>query len=1029
VTTAISDEQLARLSRIPIFAPLKKAELARVLKDSREVSLEKGAIVFSAGEPADGMYVVLSGHVEAWGGGLQGGLVGEFRDGDFFGEMALVLDEPRTATLQCAADSRLLVVSRETFARTLESNPRVHAYLEEVRLARRADTIGRNPLCSLLDPRVREELAPRFEEEVRERGDVVFSAGDPADAFYLVLSGELEVWGGEGGSQLIGHLGPPSSFGEQALLLHQARVATIRVAERARLLVLGRELFERTFADNPRVMEYLEDIREDRGLQLMEQVPLFSFLDAAERRVLRAQLKDVSFEQGDVVCEAGEEGDAFYVVRSGELEVWGGAHGRELLDTIGPSGCFGEDSLVLGAPRNATVKAAGPVRLLALERHAFERFFLRKPKAVAYLTEARRRRRAAAFNQISLFKLVDPDALEDVRDEFVEQTFRKGEAVCRAGESSTTFYVVLNGALDVWSAAEPPAKLARLGAGDFFGELAVILGEKRAATVVAAQRSQLLGLPKDAFTRLFLRNPRSLEYFSRVMCQRLSSTITGESVGTGELDITVDGQPGAVGKSLVAATLAALLREITRAPVLLLRLGAADPNERLPGLHLHLAGIAHSFEVVRGGLLEHAHAHGPVELTVGFEKDASADRLGGQLSELVSRLGDDFKYKVFDMAGGAPALSAAAQEFADVRVEIVARAEPEFPVARARPGTQAARYTVVNLHDPQSRRIAVSACAPFVIPEQPGLDAESVLAHPRSPAALPLWRLARKILGRSVGLVLGGGAAFGLSHLGVLQVLEKNSVPVDLVVGCSIGSMIAISYAAGFGVERMIEKAHEMGGRGYLVTGLDFTLFRPGIIAGERLKSRFSPLLCNKETFEDLVLPCRTVATDIRTGELVAIGRGRLEDAYRASIAVPLVISPEQQGGRVLVDGGVADPVPAETARQMGADLVIAVPVVPRLKKGVETVISKWFGRLNAFNPFAFGRGEEMPNSLDITMNSLQTLQHELGVYKVISADVTIQPELADFTWTDFDRSRELVERGATAAEAALPALRKALSL
>jgi NTE family protein len=587
--------------------------------------------------------------------------------------------------------------------------------------------------------------------------------------------------------------------------------------------------------------------------------------------------------------------------------------------------------------------------------------------------------------------------------------------------------VVLNGALDVWSAAEPSAKLARLGPGDFFGELAVILGEKRAATVVAAQRSQLLGLPKDAFTRLFLRNPRSLEYFSRVMCQRLSSTITGERVGTGELDITVDGEPGAVGKSMVAGTLAALLHEITRAPVLLLRLRVADPNERLPGLHLHLAGIAQSFEVVRTSLLE--HAHGPVELVVGFEPEASADRLGGQLSELVSRLGDDFKYKVFDMAGGAPALSAAALEFADVRVEIVARAEPEFPAERARPGTQAARYTVVNLHNPQSRRIAVSACAPFVIPEQAGLGPESVLAHPRSPAALPLWRLARKILGRSVGLVLGGGAAFGISHLGVLQVLEKNKVPVDLVVGCSIGSMIAISYAAGFGVAQMVEKAHEMGGRGYLVTGLDFTLFRPGIIAGERLKSRFSPLLCNKETFEDLVLPCRTVATDIRTGELVAIGRGRLEDAYRASIAVPLVISPEQQGERVLVDGGVADPVPAETARQMGADLVIAVPVVPRLRKGVETVISKWFGRMNAFNPFAFGRGEEMPNSLDITMNSLQTLQHELGVYKVISADVTIQPELADFTWTDFDRSRELVERGAAAAEAALPALRKALSL
>jgi len=141
---------------------------------------------------------------------------------------------------------------------------------------------------------------------------------------------------------------------------------------------------------------------------------------------------------------------------------------------------------------------------------------------------------------------------------------------------------------------------------------------------------------------------------------------------------------------------------------------------------------------------------------------------------------------------------------------------------------------------------------------------------------------------------------------------------------------------------------------------------------------------------------------------------------------VPMVLSPEALDGRVLVDGGVADPVPAETVRHMGADLCIAVPVVPPLKKGVETAISKWAGRLNLLNPFAYlAATPGMPNFFDITMNSLQTLQHELGLYKVISADVSILPELSDFTWTDFDRSHELVERGVEAAEAALPELRR----
>jgi NTE family protein len=1028
VKDQVDDARLAQLSKVPLLSTMDPGELAEVAAACEEICLEAGSVVFPAGGPGDALYVVLSGALQAWAGGLEGGLVGEFRSSDVFGEQAVLLDTPRSATVQVTEDCRLLVVGKATVERCLERHAGARAYLDELRRRRRVEALGRNPLCALLGPDVLPELESELEERVYERGDHVFRAGDRGEEMYLVLAGELEVWGGEAASgQLIGHLGPPNSFGELALLLDQPRAGTVRVAERARLLVISREVFERRFRDDPRTREYLDDLRENRDIQLLEQIPLFSYLGAEERRIVRGLLREVSFDQGEVVCRAGEDGDALYIVRSGELEVWGGDRGRELVGTIGPSGFFGEDALVLGVPRSATVKASGPVRLLALEREVFERFFLHNPKAVAYLAEVRHRRRAAAVQQISLFNLVSRDALAEVQSDFVEQTFRKGQTVCRAGDESTTFYIVLGGELEVWSAAEAPVRLARLGPGDFFGELAVILGEKRAATVIAAQRTQLLGLPKEAFTRLFLRDPRSLEYFSRIMCQRLSSTISGERVETGALEIAVVSQPGLVGNTLVASTLAALLHEITGRDVLLVSMLQVGQDEPLPGLNVHLENLAQGFEAVRRGLELPAHA--VVELTVGFEAGGSAEKYGAQLSELVNHLGTDFKYKVFDMPGGLPEMAASAGDFVDVLVEIVEQAGPCFPTPDVRPGgPQTVRYPVLNLHNRRSRRIAISATLPFVIPDEPGFGPAAALANRRTPAALPMWRLARKILGRSVGLVLGGGAAFGLSHLGVLQVLEQNAVPIDLLVGCSIGSMVAVSYAAGFPLDEMIRRAHEMGRAGYVAGGLDFTLFRPGIIAGERLKSRFSPLLGDKQTFEDLLLPCRTVATDIRSGELVAIGSGRLEDAYRASIAVPLVIAPEVLDERVFVDGGVADPVPAETARQMGADVCIAVPVVPRLKKGVETVIQRWVTRVNAFNPLSYlGPGKDVPNALDITMNSLQTLQHELGLYKIISADVTIRPELSDFTWTDFDRSRELVERGVQAAEAALPALRKAM--
>src|SRR5262249_56366690 len=134
-------------------------------------------------------------------------------------------------------------------------------------------------------------------------------------------------------------------------------------------------------------------------------------------------------------------------------------------------------------------------------------------------------------------------------------------------------------------------------------------------------------------------------------------------------------------------------------------------------------------------------------------------------------------------------------------------------------------------------------------------------------------------------------------------------------------------------------------------------------------------------------------------------------------------------GEGVLVDGGVADPVPAEVTRDMGADLTIAVNVVPRLKRGVETVISSWYRTVNAFNPLTYlGDSEDMPSMFDIVMNSMQTLQYELGNFKAISADVLINPDLSDFTWIEYYRADELIERGAEAAENALPLIQKAIA-
>jgi NTE family protein len=178
-----------------------------------------------------------------------------------------------------------------------------------------------------------------------------------------------------------------------------------------------------------------------------------------------------------------------------------------------------------------------------------------------------------------------------------------------------------------------------------------------------------------------------------------------------------------------------------------------------------------------------------------------------------------------------------------------------------------------------------------------------------------------------------------VAHLGVLKALEQNGIPIDLVAGCSMG--VIVGYAAGLRAAEMINVARQIGTRRMLLSALDVSLTGPGLLAGNRLIKIFGPLVGPIQTFEQLQLPCRTVATDIETGERVVIGSGRLDAAFRASCSVPMILCPVRHGGRVLVDGGIVDPVPAET---------------------------------------------------------MQTLQYELGNFKAIAADVRINMDLADFS-------------------------------
>lgn len=632
--------------------------------------------------------------------------------------------------------------------------------------------------------------------------------------------------------------------------------------------------------------------------------------------------------------------------------------------------------------------------------------------------------RLKTLSNIPLFSYLTPEELQKVQALFVEKVFQKGDVICEVGEPGNTFYVILDGELEVWGGGSGTDRvlLSRLTSGAFFGELALVLGGPRSATVMVSHRATLLELSKESFDQFFLSNTKVLEYFSRVICQRLAASASGQHVSAGTKVIGVVGRPGLRGKSTISAAIAGLLKSYSKKKILLGHVYPSD-TEHVEGPFVRAHETDASQERVKAALRQSDGQ--PAELYIGVENLSSAEQCGEDFSVLLSKLRNDFDYMVLDLGLETQIMDDAVPLFSDMLVRLVDK--PEHQVEQS----GIAVYEVINLANRSSKPISINSCEPFVIPKDAALARKVAdWAALTSPASLPLKRLARKILGKTVGLALGGGAAFGLSHLGVVKVLEDNAIPVDILAGCSFGSLVAVGYASGYRADKLIEMAADLCRTSKLIRAVDLTISKPGFLAGDAIKRIFTPFLRVGTTFDRLQIPCRAIATDIETGERIDIGHGALPEAFRASCSVPVVLSPVRHLERVLVDGGVCDPVPAEIVREMGADICIAVNVVPAPKKGVEMMLSKAFRQMNRLNPITYlGGSTDMPNMLDVTMNALQILQHELGNFKAISADVRINPDLSDFTWVDFHRYEELIAKGAEATTNALPAIKRAVGV
>ncbi len=274
--------------------------------------------------------------------------------------------------------------------------------------------------------------------------------------------------------------------------------------------------------------------------------------------------------------------------------------------------------------------------------------------------------------------------------------------------------------------------------------------------------------------------------------------------------------------------------------------------------------------------------------------------------------------------------------------------------------------------------------------------------EPVSPPAVP--PAAARVAPRPIriGLALGGGAARGFAHIGVIKVLEAQGIVPDLVVGTSAGSLVGALYAAGNNGFALQKMAIDMDEAAISDWSVPFFSMSTGVLKGEAIQNYVNRAVHGRP-IEKLRMPFGAVATDLRTGQPILFRRGNTGAAVRASSAVPGVFQPVRIGQIDYVDGGLVSPVPASHARRMGADFVIAV------------------------NISAQPDVQPASTTFDVLLQTFAIMGQSLNQYELRQADIVIRPELGSMKGADFQNRSVAIIAGEKAATAALPEIRRKL--
>jgi NTE family protein len=578
-----------------------------------------------------------------------------------------------------------------------------------------------------------------------------------------------------------------------------------------------------------------------------------------------------------------------------------------------------------------------------------------------------------------IFDGLDDLSFTRVRETFHDRWFDPGDTLIAQGDRLSLVYLIESGTAEVVvtgrDGVERPVR--RVTSGEIVGEISLVTRQPTVATVRAITPLHAKVLTHDALRDLADVYPVIYHNLSAIVAFRLAATNSTLSRGRDSAVVLLDD----AAPPLLAFALAGAIAWHTHQATLLLDLaGGPAPSRFTRGL--------------TGSVWDRPQGAGRAYWRpVALGDPAVAEVLDGRMGSFAAGFGHvllrwpdpigppGWQARRIHLTGvGAPSFGTSEQVAADTRV--VGWVAPDPRVGPDRNGV-------------------------LKVPAPAGSEEgqlERGLLPPAGPAGRVLGWLARDIAGCKVGFAFGGGAARGYAHLGALKALRRAGIEADYVVGTSIGAPVEAMYSLGYDVDRMIEAIDRVG----TSVGLRLRIPASSLLSSSQLAKGIRAEV-GDTLVEDLRVPFAATAADLVSGREVQLSEGPLWRAVMASMSIPGVFPPQRAGDRVLVDGGLLNPVPSRVARGMGADVVIAVRL-PGLSDGPA-----------AGSPARW-------SAAGVLKRSIEMMRTRMASDSASGATILIEPDLRyAVSIVRFTEGRQFVAAGEAAVRAALPRIESIL--